>query len=166
MKLFAFAALAGLLFAGASGVAHADTLDLTIDQPSGTAPGGTLAYFATVTAPATNTGTVYLNSDAFNVSGDITLDDTPYISYFPLSLNPGQSYSGELFDVNVAADVLAGTYAGYFSVLGGGDSSALSMLTTTDFSVNVTPEPSSLLLLATGLLAFGWMPLRIRRARS
>ena len=95
---------------------------------------------------------MYLNGDL--VSGDfppLTYDDSPFNS-FPLLLNPGDSYTGELFTVT-APPYGPGSnfYSGSFEILGGSDDSAQNTLATADFNIQVTPEPSSFLLLGSGL---------------
>jgi uncharacterized membrane protein len=67
-----------------------------------------------------------------------------------LDLTPGQSYTDVLFDVTVPADTTPGDYAGSFTIEA--DSAATPTIDVTQpFDVEVTPEPSSLLLLLTGL---------------
>jgi hypothetical protein len=100
----------------------------------------------------TNTGgsIVYLNSDSYNVDSPLTVDDSPYAT-FPLSLNPGDSYTAVLFNVDIPLGTSFGYYNGHFSILGGSDGDAQDSLATADFNIDVTPEPSSLVLLLTGM---------------
>ena len=136
--------------------ALADTIDLTLTNPiQAVEPGvgGTLSYFATVSAPITNTGIENLNADEFSVSFSTTLDDSTGFqsASFPLDLNPGDRYTGLLFTITVPSTDAAGVYPGTFSILGGATVDSLDMLATVDYDAVVTPEPTSLLLLGTGL---------------
>lgn len=141
--------IAGYLLAGTA--AKADPLSLTFASPyqSGVA-GDTLTFNATVTNNDL-VEVVYLNSDSVSVDPPLMLDDSPFFINFPLFLNPGNSYSGELFNVQIPDGTPIGLYAGTFEILGGSDGNAQGIVASADFDVNVTPEPSSLLLLASGL---------------
>jgi hypothetical protein len=136
----------------------ADTIGLTLNAPvqSGVA-GSTVSFAANVSAPGTNGGTVFLNGDSFGVSSPLLLNDSGFLFDFPLSLDPGDSFSGVLFSIDLPANVAAGLYAGSFEILGGADSGTFDTLASVDFQVNVAPsagtvpEPESLMLLASGL---------------
>jgi hypothetical protein len=78
------------------------------------------------------------------------IDDSPVWNNF-FYIAPGDSYTAELFDVTVPLDALFGTYDGTFTITGGPDGNTNSIQSTADFTVTVTPEPSSFLLLVTGL---------------
>lgn len=151
-----FALLALLLTIGlSSAAAYADTVNLTLTSPNqfiDFESGGTLTYSATVFAPDSNGAAIYLNGDSFNVAIPLTLDDTNFFFNFPFFLNPGESFTGDLFTVNIPSGATIGTYLGSFSLLGGADGGAGNVLGTADYSVTVVPEPSSLFLLGTGLL--------------
>ena len=64
----------------------ADTIGLSLAAPtqSGTA-GSTVSFVATVSAPGTNGGTVFLNGDSFDVTSPLVLDDSGFFFDFPLS---------------------------------------------------------------------------------
>jgi hypothetical protein len=158
--------LAGLLLAGTA--AKADTFSFALDAPYQNAVAGqTIKFFASVsnTDPS---ATVYLNGDTPSAQSPLTLDDSPY-SFFPQFLSPESIYDGELFDVTVPLGTPDGLYAGSFAFLGGSDNEASDLLGSAEFNVNVTgnatPEPSSFVLLVTGLAGLGGA-LRRRLARS
>ena len=139
--------------------ASADTITLNLANPVQTgAAGSTLSFDATVAAPSNNGGTIYLNGDNFtSLASPLISSDDDFLLGFPLSLDPGESFSGVLFTITLPSDINAGKYPGSFAILAGADGGALDELATVDFTVNATaetsavPEPDSLMLLATGL---------------
>ncbi len=138
----------GLLLAGAS--ARADTITISLDSQYQSGPGSVFTFFGTLT----NTGsdTVYLNGYTPVLDAGLVLDGNPFFANAPLSLDPGQSTADiELFTITVPPYGLGSNfYAGTFEILGGGPSDD-SLLGSADFNINVTPEPTSLVLLLTGM---------------
>jgi hypothetical protein len=170
MKLKMTLAVAALLTIGLpSAAAYADSLTFTLTNPNGSASvtGGSLAYDATVSAPASNSGAVFLNGDSFNITAPITLDDTDFFANFPLSLAPGTSFTGDLFVLTVPPNSPFGTFLGTFTLLGGANGNASDPLGTVNFSLVTTPEPSSIMLLLTGLGGFACAGFKgnLRRSR-
>jgi len=170
-------AAVGMLLAGVA--VRADTLTLTLDAPalSQNASGDNVfTFFGTISytgADNTNDGgaTENLSGDNIYVDFPATLDDTPYNtdSNVPLSLSPGgTSGDVELFTVTTPSYIQGSSniYNGYFEITGGPSSSADDQLTTQaegSFTVQVTPEPTSWLLVATGLAG---MAATLRRRRG
>ena len=81
LSIFALFVLAATLLL--SSRTFADTIGLGLNAPvqSGTA-GSTVSFVATVSAPDTNGGTVFLNGDSFDVSSPLTLDDSGFFNDF------------------------------------------------------------------------------------
>jgi hypothetical protein len=161
LSAFVFFVLAATLLLSSS--AQADTISLNLTSPVQTgAAGSMLSFFATVSAPGTNGGTVFLNGDNLNQDAGLTPNDDGFLLGFPLSLDAGDSFNGLLFTVALDPSLVAGPYTGFFTILGGADAGAQDVLGTVNYTVNVSstpsavPEPECLMLLATGLpgLAF------------
>jgi hypothetical protein len=160
MKSLRSLSLAAIGLMLACTAAKADTISFTINNPfQSTAAGGTVTFDATVTNISGQE--VFLNGD--NASLDSPFDqsdisDTDYNANFPLTLDPGQTVTDSLFTVTVPPGTPDGTYAGSFEITGGSDGSEQLVLGgSQDFDVevasgaSVVPEPSSVVLLASGL---------------
>jgi len=122
--------------------AFADTITLNLSNSVQTASAGsTLSFDATVNASNANLGTVFLNGDSLTLDSPLSLDDTGFLTNFPLSLDAGDFFSGLLFTISLPPETAAGLYTGSFVILGGADASAQDILATVNFNVNV-PEAS------------------------
>ena len=150
MKILSCTALiAAALLCAAPALADTVTYNLT-PASEGVPAGGTVTFNTSIVAPGSNGGAIYILSDSFNCTSGCTVDDTDFAST-PLELDPGQSYLGPLFTVTMAHGA-SGTYNGSFDITFE-DSSNNVFIKDDSFAVAVTPEPSSWLLLTTGLAA-------------
>jgi hypothetical protein len=106
------------------------------------------------------------NTGAFDVFlNDINLAFTPpagtyltndpnfFFANVPGVLLPGESYTGPIFHLLIAPGTPPADYSGVVSILGGDDEFALDALNAGDFTVQMTPEPATLLLMAGALAA-------------
>jgi len=136
-----------------SAAAYADTITFTLNNANQYgSPGSTLTYTATVSAPLSNIDPVFLNGDSFNVAAPIMLDDTDFFLNSPFFLSPGDSFTFDIFTLSLPHGIPVDiTYFGSFTILGGADGGAGDRLGSQDFSATVTPEPSSFMLLGTGV---------------
>ncbi len=140
-----------LLTIGVMPAALADTLNFTLTQSAVDAlPGDTVTFEATVSAPITNVADIFLNGDSGNL-GALSIDDSDFFANAPFFLNPGDSDTFDIFTVTIPVGTPSNTYVGFFEILGGADIDANDTLGIVNFSVAVSPEPSSFLLLGSGL---------------
>ena len=158
-EVLAVTVLAVLGFAVFPSPAHAGAVTLTLTGGTGS-PGNTITIEGTITNDTSDT--VYLNGESFNLGSASFLngDNTDFFLNSPFSLEPGES-SGlfALFTFDIAPGTLGGDYAGNFIDIIGGTTSGdyTDVLTSSAFAVNVNgvvpaPEPSSLILLLSGML--------------
>ena len=165
-----------LAWAAAPSALRADPLNVAVTQSSQTVTQGTLVvtFDATITNPSP-TDTIWLNSDdSTRLSLLTSVDDSPFNMNAPLFLDPaGSSGLIALFNVDLAPGLAPGTYTGVFSILGGADGgtdTAFADLADVNFTVivtgpTVTPEPGTILLLATGLVVPLTLKKRMRQMR-
>ena len=131
---------------------RADALNLTLATPLSGIVGNTLSFSGTIVAPISNTGAVFLNADSLNLSGNFTLDDSAFFTNTPLSMNPGETFTGVLFTVTINPGVAPGIYNGFFTILGGSSPIDLGQISNAAaFQVVVVPEPTTMMLLGTGV---------------
>jgi hypothetical protein len=142
---------------------YADSVDVTLTQTSQiAAAGSTITFDATITN-LSSTDAIFLNGDSSVTSSSLlTVDDTPFLANFPLSLDAGEvSGPFALFDVFIDPSTPTASYDfNSFSILGGLDGDASDIIGGANFSISVgsviaTPEPGTLVLLLSALLTIG-----------
>lgn len=137
--------------------ARADSITFNLTAPTQTgAAGQTVSFEATVNALVSNTETIYLDALNVNALDGLEVDTDDFYNYFPLSLAPGESFTGRLFIAMLNGDLPSDFDLSGLAILQGRVGSADQVnLASSTFSVNaaVAPEPSTLCLLSTGVLA-------------
>jgi hypothetical protein len=118
-------------------------LSLTVEPLSQQGlPGDSLTY--QIALQNDLTGTVFLNGDDINLPAqDIFADDSSFLFNAPLSLGPGESWSGDAFTLTIGPTTPVQSYMGTFNILGGTDSSSVETVASGQFElvVNSVPEP-------------------------
>jgi len=149
-------------------VAGSYSVTLTLASPVQFGHSGEMvSFFATVMAPGGNSGPVYLNGDSFNVASPLSLDDTPFLLNYPLSMNPGDNFSGLLFTLTIPNGTASGAYDGYFQIVGGSDPNGQGPLSNVvDFRLDVAEPSALLLLLSSGSIALFGVVRRRRLLRQ
>lgn len=167
MKKTIQSALFSLLVVGGAHAQSVEDISLNFDTPiQYVAPGGTISFTGIISNNDTDSSdpAVYLNafSDTVGLPADDLTDD--FFENAPLDLSPNAN-SGDidLIDITAGPDIAPGTYQGTYVIEGGPDNGTFTdfdNLAQVDYTVVVTPEPSTLALLAAALGLAGW---RFRR---
>jgi hypothetical protein len=151
--------LCTLMLATLSALSAKADVTIVFDQPDQIgSPGETLQFFGTITNDDSE-NRVFLNSDDLTLNGlSLTTDDL-FFANVPASLAAGESSGDiELFDVLVSNPLVdaPGMYQGSYTLFGGNDGgtdSAADNLGSANFSVTTVPEPYSIFLLLSVVLA-------------
>src|SRR5579872_5361092 len=95
------------------------TMDLSEQQVG---PGKVLHFSGHIENTGSNV--VFLSATTFSLYGDwrqLQVDDSPFYDGVPVSLQPGGSWDGPLFDVKSGLSVTNGLFFGSLSLYGGSD---------------------------------------------
>jgi len=117
---------------------------------------------------------IFINGDLNpGITATFSVDDIKFLFNAPTSLAPGDSWSGDLFDVVISSTALPGDYGGDFIILGGSGGNALDSIGAQTFVVTlpaaVTPELGAPGLLTSGtvsLLVLQWKRQMRRRKKQ
>jgi hypothetical protein len=144
-------------------------------QLTGTAP--CVVFSGTLSDPDTDSSFTFLNSISVNftlpaANGYFTVDNT-FFDDVPGALegdtnnNPfPNSYTGPIFGLDFASSTPPGVYQGMATISASGgtnDPNGNGFTESISFTVDITPEPASELLIAGGLVALA-AAIRLRRA--
>jgi hypothetical protein len=133
------------------------SLLFSLDSPIQTAgPGATLSFTGTLFN--NDVVDVYLNAASSDLPySEQSVDYTDFFTLVPLSLSPGESYNGPIFDVAITNAATPGDYFGSFTIQGGPDDVTVDDLATETFQISIpnssAPEPSSGTLIGLSLVA-------------
>ena len=149
--LFLSLTIVGLLLAATA--ANADPLSLTFTQAFQSGVGGDTLTFDVNVINNSPTEVVDFNSDSLNISpvGNDLVTNDEFFANSPFFLNPGDSSEYEAFTVFIPSGTAPGLYEGSYVIEGGPTGSDFDEVGAGIFDVNVTPEPSSIFLMLTGM---------------
>jgi hypothetical protein len=123
-------------------------------------PGETLTFNATLS----NTGeeTLFLNGLNSIMYGEgLYVDDSLFWATFPFYLDPGETFTSDMFTVEIAPDIVPDDYVGSITILGGAEEYGYEPLATQNFMVEMegtpsVPGPAAVLPMTVGL-GLGWL---------
>lgn len=148
--------IAAFLVAGTAVKADPLSITFTPQSTQDGAGGDTLTFDVDVTNLSASE-VVNFNSDDLNINqpGSDLVTNDEFFANAPFVLNPGDPTSGyEAFTVFISPGTPSGPYYGTYVILGGPTPSDSGEVGSATFEVDVTgvvPEPSSLVLLMSGL---------------
>ena len=137
--------------------AKADPLSIIFTHGYQYGAGGDMLIFDVSVINNSSTDVVNFNSSSLNINPEVNdlVVTNEFIANAPFFLNPGDSSTYEAFTVFIPNGTPVGVYDGQYQILGGATDSDLGEVGVANFNVDVTgspvPEPSSLVLLVTGL---------------
>jgi len=136
-----------LFITAAAGWAQTLTVSLTLDRTT-LSPGQTAVGTLSLTNSAGNPA-LFLDGLGYPELPDgFLVDDGEFFAGAPLSLNPGETWTGTAFTLQLDTGFPQGETVQTLDVLGGSLAGEQNVIGTTSFRVNAVPEPATAVILA------------------
>lgn len=171
-KTFTAFAFVALLAAPGFAQQPSSNVNLVFSGPSSlTGAQGTEAFFNGTLTNNSTTDSISLDGISFSFNSEpfFTGDDNIFYNSVPDALAPGQTYTGNIFGINIDATTPVGIYSDNNANITNTEASITFVNSlASPFQINVTPapvpEPASFTVLGIGVLAVAGLVVRRRRA--